>query len=195
MDKTEKMNQIKTELLNLKDSPLLDYRLANKYFPVIGEGNHNARIIFIGEAPGKNEALSGRPFCGRAGKVLDELLTSVGLKREEVYITNIVKDRPPANRDPLPTEIDFYAPFLDRQIEIIKPKVIVPLGRFSCRYVLNLFSIPEADQTIGEVRGRIFKTSAEEIHILPLFHPAACIYNPKLKEVLVSDFQKLKDFI
>jgi len=90
---------------------------------VIGEGSHFSKIMFVGEAPGRNEAKTGRPFCGAAGKILDDLLGSVAIKREDVYITNIVKDRPPQNRDPLPEEIDSYGPFLDRQIEIIQPKV------------------------------------------------------------------------
>ncbi|MDP3004276.1 MAG: uracil-DNA glycosylase, partial [Candidatus Azambacteria bacterium] len=128
---TEQLKKIKYEIVNAKNSPLYNFRIKNKFLPVIGEGNHYAKIMFIGEAPGKNEALTGRPFCGAAGRILDELLQSIGLNRKEVYVTNIVKDRPPFNRDPEPQEIEFYAPFLDRQIEIIKPEVIATLGRFS----------------------------------------------------------------
>src|SRR3989344_9619517 len=123
-EKTEKLRAIRDEVLVLKKSPLYDYRKRNNYYPVIGEGNHDALVMFIGEAPGKNEALKARPFCGAAGKILDELLGSIGVKREDVYITNIVKDRPPENRDPTPEEIGMYAPFLDRQIDIIAPKII-----------------------------------------------------------------------
>ena len=100
-DRTEELRKIKDEIINAKNSPLYGYRIKNKYFPVIGEGSHNAKIMFIGEAPGKNEAETGRPFCGAAGHVLDELLESIGLNRKEVYITNILKDRPPENRDPI----------------------------------------------------------------------------------------------
>ena len=118
----EAMRKVKDEIINLKESPLHTYRVENNNFPVIGEGSHFAKIIFIGEAPGKNEALTGKPFCGASGKILDQLLDSVGIKREDVYVTNIVKDRPPENRDPTPNEIELYAPFLDMQINIILRK-------------------------------------------------------------------------
>src|SRR3989344_7894923 len=98
-EKTEKMRRIKDEIVALSSSPLFGYRVNNKYYPVIGEGSHNADVMFIGEAPGEKEAKTGRPFCGAAGRVLDELLYGVGLERKEVYVTNIVKDRPPGNRD------------------------------------------------------------------------------------------------
>src|SRR3989344_8123108 len=124
VDKTDMLRAIRDEVLALTESPLYSYRVENNYHPVIGEGSHDARVMFIGEAPGKNEALKARPFCGAAGKILDELLGSIGVKREDVYITNIVKDRPPENRDPTPEEIGMYAPFLDRQIDIIAPKII-----------------------------------------------------------------------
>src|SRR5438876_1787730 len=120
-NRTELMKQIKDEVLLLKDSPLYAERVKNQVFPVIGEGSHHAAIMFVGEAPGKNEAKTGRPFVGAAGKILDEMLAHVGIDRKEIYITNIVKDRPPFNRDPLPDEIEIYGPFLDRQIEIIQP--------------------------------------------------------------------------
>src|SRR5258708_36791933 len=106
--KREQMRAIKDEILTLTESPLYAYRSENNYFPVIGEGSHNASIMFVGEAPGKNEAKTGRPFCGAAGKILDELLAGVNIPRADVYITNIVKDRPPQNRDPLPEEIAAY---------------------------------------------------------------------------------------
>jgi len=138
---TEALKKIKDEIINLKNSPLCLERIKNKVFPVIGEGDHGAKIMFIGEAPGKNEAETGRPFCGRSGKLLDEFLASINIPRESVYITNIVKDRPPKNRDPLPEEIEIYAPFLDRQIEIIKPKIIATLGRFSMQYIMNRYGL------------------------------------------------------
>ena len=121
-EKTELLRQIKEEVINLKGSPLALARVKNEVFPVIGEGNHDADIMFIGEAPGRNEAETGRPFCGAAGRVLDELLLSINVPRKDVYITNIVKDRPPLNRDPEPEEINVYAPFLDRQVAVIQPK-------------------------------------------------------------------------
>src|SRR3989344_3154560 len=133
-DRFEEMRKIRDELLGFKKSPLYKYRLENKYFPVVGEGSHNAHIMFIGEAPGKNEAETARPFCGKSGKILDEMLESINLNRSDVYITNIVKDRPPENRDPTEAEIKLYAPYLDRQINIIQPKVIATLGRYSMSY-------------------------------------------------------------
>ena len=100
LKRDELLKKIKNEVVNLKESPLYEFRIKNKFFPVIGEGNHNAKIMLIGEAPGKNEAETGMPFCGASGRILTELIESIGLKREDVYITNIVKDRPPDNRDP-----------------------------------------------------------------------------------------------
>src|SRR4051812_29063692 len=123
-DRDVLLKEIEDEVMNLKSSPLYSERIKNKVFPVIGEGDNFAKIMFIGEAPGKNEAATGRPFCGAAGRILDELLASVNISRKDVYITSIVKDRPPFNRDPLPEEIESYGPFLDRQIEIIQPKFI-----------------------------------------------------------------------
>ena len=155
-NRTELLREIKNELINAKDSPLYEYRVKSKYFPVIGEGNHNAKIMFIGEAPGQNEALTGRPFCGAAGKILDELLESIGIARNEVYITNIVKDRPLNNRDPLPEEIAYYSPYLDRQIEIIQPEIIATLGRFSMAYIMKKFGLETELESISQIHGKVF---------------------------------------
>ncbi len=194
-DRTERLRKIKDEIIGAKNSPLYGYRTQNKYFPVIGEGSHHAKIMFIGEAPGKTEAETGRPFCGAAGRVLDELLESINLNRKEVYITNIVKDRPPMNRDPLPKEINFYAPFLDRQIEIIKPKVIAALGRFSMAYIMEKFGLKSELESISKIHGRIFAAIAPygEIKIIPLYHPAVAVYGTS-KEILKKDFKILKKF-
>ena len=121
-ERKELMRKIKDEVVMLKKSPLYEFRIQNKNLPVIGEGSHSAKIMFIGEAPGRNEARTGRPFCGRAGDILNELLNSVGIKREEVYVTNIVKDRPPANRDPLPEEIEIYGPFWTDRLKLYNQK-------------------------------------------------------------------------
>lgn len=190
------MKKIRDEVVAFKSSPLYKYRVDQKNLPVIGEGSHDAKIMFIGEAPGKNEALNGRPFCGQAGRVLDELLVSIGIERASVYITNIVKDRPPENRDPLPEEIEAYAPFLDRQIEIIRPKVIVPLGRFSMSYILEKFGVNNID-TISRVHGIIFGVMASygEIKVMPMYHPAASLYNPETRKFLEADFKKLKEVL
>jgi len=197
MDKREEMKKIKDEIVALTSSPLYQYRKANNYFPVIGEGSHDAKIMFIGEAPGKNEAETGRPFCGRSGKFLDELLSSINLPRESVYITNIVKDRPHENRDPLPEEIALYGPFLERQIEIIKPKVLATLGRFSMQYIMTLFKASETQPTISKVHGKVFEitTNYGRINIIPLYHPAVAIYNQGSKAELFEDFKILKKYV
>lgn len=194
MDKLEQMRAIRDEVIALPASPLYAYRVRENNYPVIGEGSHEARIMLVGEAPGKNEAKTGRPFCGAAGKLLDELLASINLPREQVYITNIVKDRPPENRDPLPDEILTYGPFLDRQIEIIQPKVIATLGRFSMQYILDKFKLGNLG-TISQLHGKEFPAAAAygAIKIVPLYHPAAAIYNQHLKATLLSDFQILKN--
>ena len=194
--KTEQLEIIKDEVFALTGSPLYGYRQENKYYPVIGEGSHDAKIVFIGEAPGKNEALTARPFCGAAGKILDQLLASIGIARADVYITNIVKDRPPENRDPLPEEIQIYAPFLDRQIAVIQPKVIATLGRYSMSYILDKFDVKEASPSISQNHGMVFKAQGPygEIHIVPLYHPAAAIYNRSLLGTLQKDFAVLKPF-
>ena len=193
-ERTAELKQIRDEVLNLKLSPLYEYRRQNNYLPVIGEGSHEAKIMFVGEAPGRNEAKTGRPFCGVAGKVLDDLLASVGIPRAEVYVTNIVKDRPPENRDPLPKEIEIYGPFLDRQIEIIQPQVIATLGRYSMQYIMQKFGLSDVLRSISQMHGRLFEAKASygTIKILPLYHPAATIYNRELVKDLEIDFQKLK---
>ncbi len=193
--KTELMKKIKKEILELKKSPLYTERIKNKVFPVIGEGSHNAKIMFVGEAPGKNEAKTGKPFCGASGKVLDELLESIKLNRKDVYITNIVKDRPTANRDPSPDEIKIYGPFLDKQIEIIQPKVIATLGRYSAEYIMKKFDLDLKIETIGKMRGKVFEaeTNFGEIKIIPLLHPAVALYNSFSREDLKKDFEILRE--
>jgi DNA polymerase len=192
-NKYELLLQIKNEVINLKESPLYNFRIQNKNFPVIGEGDHDAEIMFIGEAPGKNEAETGRPFCGASGNVLTELIKSVGLKREDVYITNIVKDRPPDNRDPMSEEINTYAPFLDRQIEIIQPKIIATLGRYSMAYIMNKFNLQNELKSISQIHGKFFlvETSYGKIKIIPLYHPAVALYQNSLKEQMFKDFSIL----
>jgi DNA polymerase len=187
------LKDIEEKVIGLSDSPLYDFRIKNKYFPVIGEGSHWSHIIFVGEAPGQNEAQTGRPFCGRAGKVLDQLLTSVGMERSDVYVTNIVKDRPPDNRDPSPEEIAIYAPWLDRQIAIIKPQVIATLGRFSMQYIMNRYGLDQELAPISTLHGQVFSTP--NFKFVPLYHPAAAIYNQHLLGTLKEDFKVLKTLI
>ena len=195
-NRTELLRQIKEEILTGKHLPLYAERIKNNAFPVIGEGDHCAKIMFIGEAPGKNEAATGKPFCGSSGKILDQLLESIEIPRQNVYITNIVKDRPPMNRDPFPEEIKVYAQYLDRQIEIIKPKIIATLGRFSMIYIMSKFGLGDSLKSISKIHGKIFnaKTNHGEVKIIPLYHPAVAIYNSNTKEELIKDFQVLKVF-
>ena len=193
-NRTELLRKIKDEVLSLKTGSLAQERKKNNVFPVIGEGGHYAEIMFVGEAPGKNEAETGRPFCGAAGKVLDKLLLSISLDREKVYVTNILKDRPPSNRDPLPEEIELYAPFLDKQIQIIQPKVIATLGRFSMEYIMRKFGLESELEPIGKMHGRAFESRTDygTVKIVPLYHPAVALYNGSQMDVLKEDFQILK---
>lgn len=193
-NKIDLIKQISHEVLNLKKSPLFSYRTENKYFPVIGEGSLDTKIMFVGEAPGRNEAKCGKPFCGTAGKVLDELLEHIKIKRADIYITNIVNDRPQENRDPTEDEIKIYGPFLDRQIEIIQPKVIAALGRYSMGYIMQKFGLGDKVEVISKMHGKSFDAQASygPIKIVCLYHPCVAVYNPKRKDELKKDFEVLK---
>ncbi|MCD6468950.1 MAG: uracil-DNA glycosylase [Thermoplasmata archaeon] len=160
--------------------------------PVVGGGSKDAKVMFIGEAPGYWEDVKGRPFVGRAGRVLDELLESINLSREEVYITNILKCRPPNNRNPLQSEIEACTPYLDRQIELMNPEIIATLGNFALSYISEKFGLDL--ENVGGVHGKVFKikTLFGDITIIPLYHPAAAVYNPALKEVLLRDIRAIK---
>jgi uracil-DNA glycosylase family 4 len=193
----ETLEDIAQAVQELVESPLYDYRQENNYQPVIGEGDPDADIMFVGEAPGAQEAKTGRPFVGNAGKILDRLLHSVGLERRDVYITNVVKDRPPDNRDPTAEEIRLYAPFLRRQIEIVQPRVIATLGRFAMDFFLREFDLPQKGQKIGDLHGQVLKAGAAygDVAVVPLYHPAATFYNRSLEDVLEEDFRVLTRFI
>jgi len=151
---------------------------------VPGEGNPNTDVMFIGEGPGKEEDKQGRPFCGPAGKFLDEMLRSIGLSRDEVYIGNIVKHRPPGNRDPEPGEIEACWPYLQSQIEIINPHVIVILGRHSLARLMPGLG------TISQLHGRAFRRDGR--YFMALYHPAVALYAGSMRQVLMEDFGKLK---
>lgn len=150
---------------------------------VMGDGNIDADIVFIGEAPGRKEDETGLPFVGASGKFLDEMLAAAGLSRSDVYITNIVKYRPPQNRDPSREEKAAFSPYLEKQLEIIKPKVVVTLGRHSMEYFLP-------DAIIGEMHGQPQRLAFGNgfITVIPLYHPAAALYNGALRQTLMSDF-------
>lgn len=191
------MKLIRDQVMALTSSPLYAYRISNHYFPVIGEGSHDAHIVFVGEAPGEQEAKTARPFCGRSGKFLDEMLESIKLDREKVYIANLVKDRPEDNRDPTAEEIALYAPFLDAQLEIIKPRVVVMLGRHSMNYLFKKAGIENKLQPISKMHGQLFEGDFGygKVMLLPLYHPAVALYNPNMRVVLLEDFKKLSSFI
>lgn len=155
-------------------------RLRLKAVP--GEGPENASIMFIGEAPGWHENQQGRPFVGPAGQFLDELLASINLKRQDVYITNVIKCRPPENRDPLPDEIAACADYLDRQIALIKPKVVVTLGRYS---MARFFG----QESISRIHGQPRKV--DDVIVFPMYHPAAALHQPRLRQDLINDMKKL----
>jgi uracil-DNA glycosylase len=153
---------------------------------VFGEGNIDCAVMFIGEAPGATEDQLKRPFVGRGGQLLDQQIAAIGWKRADVYISNIVKRRPPENRDPLPAEIEAYKPYLTRQIEIISPRVIATLGRFSMNYFL-----PEAKMTRDH--GRVFLVDGRMI--FPIYHPAAALRSTEMMNTFKEDFKKLPDVV
>ena len=153
---------------------------------VPGEGPENAEIMMIGEAPGFYEDREGRPFVGPSGKFLDELLAGIQLKREQIYICNVIKCRPPQNRDPQPDEMEACKPYLDQQIDLIKPKVIITISRFA---MARWF----ADKKIGEIHGKPKKFG--NLVVLPMYHPAAALHQPSLKKVLQEDFSKIPQIL
>lgn len=181
--KQQRLDQIAADIAQRKVCPDLAKTAKNLVF---GEGSPDAEVVFVGEAPGKQEDLTGRPFVGAAGRFLDEMLASIGLERGDVYITNIVKYRPPANRDPLPAEKEAFWPYLQAQLEALTPKLIVTLGRHSGRCFL-----PELQ--IGRDHGRPDKWQGRDI--LPLYHPAAALYNGSMRQTLQEDFAKIPAII
>ncbi len=190
-----KLELLKNKLLNELDCPLKD----NSTNLVFGKGNPNAQIMFIGEAPGEKEDLSGVPFVGRAGKELDKLLSKINLSIDEVYIANILKYRPPKNRDPKPDEIIKHTPYLIEQIKIIKPKVISTLGNYSTKFILSNFNYNEMKkvegiQNLHGIKHNMNINGIETI-IVPLYHPAAMLYRPKLREDAEEDFKTIAKII
>ncbi len=177
--KQDQLNKLKKQIIDNNVCPDLSKTATQLVF---GDGNSNAELVFVGEAPGKNEDLQGLPFVGAAGKFLNEMLETIGLKRADVYITNIVKYRPPNNRDPLPEEKIAFLPYLRKQIEIIKPKLIVTLGRHSMECFLPSLKISQAHGQPKRLQGQVY---------LPLFHPAAALYNGGLRKTLLDDFSRI----
>jgi len=160
---------------------------------VPGVGNPESRLLFIGEAPGQSEDLKGEPFVGAAGKFLDALLSEIGFSRADVFITNVVKCRPPRNREPKPDEIETCTPYLNRQIGIIQPRFIVTLGSHSTAYILSKAMLPF--DSITRARGKVYETSilGSTVAVFPTFHPAAALYSAHYKQRLEEDFQLIKE--
>jgi DNA polymerase len=180
MSKEGKLKELEAEIAADKTLPLRESNL------VFGEGNVDCDVMFIGEAPGLNEDLQKRPFVGRGGQLLNKMLEGAGIKREEVYITNIVKRRPPNNRDPLPEEISAYRPYLTGQIEIINPKIIATLGRFSMNYFNEKLKISRDHGKIFRMNGRL---------LVPFCHPAAVLRNPNLLDEYRREFRRLPKIV
>lgn len=187
MNKQAQIEQLAAEIVSNNICPELAAQATQL---VVGDGSPGADIVFIGEAPGKKEDEQGKPFVGAAGKFLDEMLAAAGMDRSDVYITNIVKYRPPNNRDPLPEEKAAFLPYLLRQLEIIDPKVVITLGRHSMEYFL-----PEAK--ISQIHGRAVRKKViyhdkteKEWLVIPLYHPAAALYNGGMRQTLIDDFTR-----
>lgn len=179
MKKQTELDKIREQIIDQKICPEL---AAGATQLVFGDGSADAQLVFIGEAPGKNEDLQGLPFVGAAGKFLTEMLAGIGLERSDVYITNIVKYRPPNNRDPLPSEKQAFLPFLQAQLDVIKPKLVVTLGRHSMDSLLPGLQISQCHGQAKRYNGQVY---------MPLFHPAAALYNGGLRQTLIDDFNKI----
>ncbi len=181
------LEQIRADIISNNVCPDLAKTAKNL---VMGDGNIDTDIVFIGEAPGKKEDETGLPFVGAAGKFLNEMLTLAGMTRSDVYITNVVKYRPPDNRDPLPLEKKAFLPYLVRQLDVIAPKIVVTLGRHSMEYFLP-------GLTISTIHGQPQRIPFGDttIVVVPLYHPAAALYNGGLRATLIEDFMKLPTII
>lgn len=187
----DQLKKIKNEVIDCQKCPLYQSR----HLPVIGQGSHQAEIVLVGEAPGYNEDKSGRPFCGRAGQILDELLDAAGLPREEIYICNILKCRPPENRNPQKDEIQACVPYLERQLKIIQPKRIGSLGNYATAYLLGKYGLSDKIEGISKIHGQLFDAEADfgKVKIIPLYHPAVAVYNENMKEILKKDFKIINE--
>ena len=182
-NRTDRLTRLVNEITKCRRCPL--YR--SRTHAVVGDGSLNASLVFVGEAPGREEDLQGKPFVGAAGQLLTKMIQAMGLRREEVYICNVLKDRPPANRTPLPEEIEACLPFLHEQLEIIQPRVICTLGAVATKALLGPSS------SISQLRGQIH--TYRGISLVPTFHPAFLLRNPPAKKLAWSDLKKVKSLI
>ncbi len=185
MDKSQALEELQAKIIADEICPELAAQATQL---VMGDGNPDANIVFIGEAPGQKEDERGLPFVGAAGKFLNEMLNEAGMERGDVYITNIVKYRPPNNRDPLPEEKADFLPYLLRQLEIIDPKVIITLGRHSMEYFLPNAKISQAHGQAVRKKVLYHDKTEHEWLFIPLYHPAAALYNGSMRQVLIDDF-------
>lgn len=186
MDKYKELQKIKDEMEKDKNLPLV----SRPEDVIPGDGNPDAEIVFIGEAGGYHESVQRKPFVGQAGQLLNKLLTLAGIKREDVYITNMIKTRPPNNRDPLPEELEAYSRYLDKELEIINPEVIITLGRYSmAKFLQNVF--------ISSVHGKKYDVfwRGRDIVVIPMYHPAASLRNGNVMELEKTDFVNLKEIL
>jgi uracil-DNA glycosylase family 4 len=201
----QKLDKIKQQILDDKVCPELASQATQLVF---GDGNPDAELVFIGEAPGKNEDIQGKPFVGAAGRFLNEMLEMISFKRDDVYITNIVKYRPPNNRDPSPDEKSEFLPYLEAQLEVMQPKLTITLGRHSLNCFLPDLSISQVHGQPKRMRLKLTKQIGNQdklgsasdsagrqdelvLVILPLFHPAAALYNGGMRQTLIDDFAKI----
>lgn len=199
----EQLRQVRDEVITCTKCELCKGRKN----PVIGMGSHEPRVVLVGEAPGEMEDLTAKPFVGPAGAVLDERLNAIGMKREEVYICNTLKCRPPGNAKPTVAQKEACESFLTRQIEALQPEIIVCLGNHAASSILNLFGRGDVKGSIGSIHGQVFEpddlfkqhsmsvgeVSMAAVKILPMYHPAAVLHNPPLARMLQEDFNKLKE--
>lgn len=185
MDKSQALEELQAKIITDEICPELAAQATQL---VMGDGDPDADIVFIGEAPGQKEDEQGLPFVGAAGKFLNEMLAEAGMERSDVYITNIVKYRPPNNRDPLPEEKAAFLPYLLRQLEIIDPKVVITLGRHSMEYFLPNAKISQAHGQAVRKKVLYHDQTEHEWLFIPLYHPAAALYNGSMRQILIDDF-------
>jgi uracil-DNA glycosylase len=195
MDKKEILEKLRLKIINKLDCSLKD----NANNMVFGKGNINAQVMFIGEAPGEKEDLEGIPFCGRSGKELDKLLKYINLTIDDVYITNILKYRPKNNKNPTIKQIKNHTPYLIEQIKLIKPKIIATLGNYSTKFVLSGFKVENMNKIegISKLHGvpKKLKFNDCDFIVIPIYHPAAILYRPQLREDFKNDFENMKKII
>ncbi len=187
----ETLEDIKRDIMQCKRCEL--HKTKTNFVP--GSGNERSEVFFVGEAPGKEEDLKGEPFVGNAGKLLTEMISLMGLCREDVFIANVLKCRPPNNRDPLPEEIEACGSYLLRQLEVVKPSVIICLGRYSTRFIFEAFGLNFS--SITKLQGKVFEVSAwdKSVKIVALYHPAAILYKPQLRAEYEESFKRLASLV